>query len=286
MRKLVLFALGIGLIALAFMPVQAQDSPSSVYFLATGSSGQVSLFGWDFEGDPVQISNPDHAVRDYAVSPDGSMIAYSAAQTMWLQSGGDDAISFANLGQDAPAFPLFSPDGSQVAYSDVNGLWLAPVDGSGTPRQLLTSTILPDMNGAYDHFYTADQFVPDSNLLIVQALLWEGYTMGVLNLETGAYQELPRDIHTNGLVTSTGDLLIYGNSGYTGAFDIQTAPLDNLEASAVVVDLYALNAGVLYVEQAVEIQSGIVKARWQRLQRATRRTFFSSFLIWMSRPTP
>lgn len=259
MRKLLLFALGISLIALAFMPVQAQGSTTSVYFLATGSGGTVSLFRWDLEGDPVQISNPDHPVRDYAVSPDGSMIAYSSDQTLWMQSGADDAISFADLGQDAPAFPLFSPDGSQVAYSDVNGLRIASIDGSSEPRLFLTHTILPDMNSAFDHFYRADQFVPDSNLLIVQALIWEGSTMGVLNLDTGAYQELPRDIHTNGLVTSTGDLLIYGNSGYTGSFDIQTAPLDNLEASAVIVDLNALNAGVLYVEQAVEIQPGIVR---------------------------
>jgi hypothetical protein len=259
MRKIMLLVLGLSLIALSFMPVHAQDTPSA-YFLAVGDGGTVALFRWaSVEVEPEQITTSDSNIRDFAISPDGSMIVFSSNQQLWLQSGSDEVTALANLGQDSPAYPLFSLDGSQLAYSDVNGLWVMAVDGSSEPRLVLENTLMTDMDGAYDHFFMAKQFVPDSNSLIVQVLIWEGYTMGVLNLDTGEYQELPRDTHTNGLVTSSGVLLIYGNGGVGGEFNIQKATLDDLEGREMVVDLNALGTDVLYVEQAVEIQPGIVR---------------------------
>lgn len=272
-----LFALLLLTLTLALMlliatsaPLKAQanrlDLPAYGYFLKPDDNNVVQLWQLPVQGTPTNlITNSSTSLVDYAISNDGSQVAYTAGGQLWLQTFGERAVALTTLAEDnaiipSATYPLFSPDDSEIVYSDRNGLYVIPA--AGGQAQLIRKNIPLGANAEnaaeYRHFRPA-RFIPDSDMLIVNVSIWEGYTVGIIDLATGEYQELPRAIHTDALPLSNGDLLISGNSGMDGEFDLQIATAYDLGQRQTVLNLMPLSDMPLYVQQAVEIKPGIVR---------------------------
>ncbi len=204
------------------------------------------------------LTNAPESLVDFGLSPDAGSAAYTSAGQVWLQPfDGSAPVALVTLQSAAGAHPVLGS--TQLAYAD-DGVWVVPLDGSQEPRQLVQNTMMEGMNGVYDHYYEPSRFVDEHNSLIVNILLWEGYTVGVIDLSSGSVQELERGIHTGALPLADGRLLLYGNGAVEGAFDLQAVDWLDLNAGNVLVDLNIFEAvGPLFVEQAVETLPGMIR---------------------------
>jgi hypothetical protein len=164
------------------------------------------------------------------------------------------------MNSDRGARPVFSPDGALLAFAD-GGVWVMGTDGSD-PRMIVRSVELDATasNMGDVRVYEPYAFTRDSRALIVSIGVWEGVTVGLADSESGELQEVARDVHHRLLELADGRLLVYGNGGVAGEFDVQIASRADITNRQTVFDLLSLDVDVpLFVDQAVEIAPGIVR---------------------------
>jgi len=236
----------------------AQDAPLPVgaFYLAADENGIIQL--WRLGPEPQMLTNAAESLVDFGLNPDATSAAYTSSGQVWLQPfDGSEPVALVTLQSAAAAHPVLSS--THLAYAD-NGVWIMPLDGSEEPRLLVQNVMMEGIDNAYDHYYEPYRFVDEENSLILTILLWEGYTVGIIDLNSGTVQELARGIHTRALPLSDGRLLLYGNGGMEGAFDLQAADWADLNGGTVLVDLNMFEAvGPLFVEQAVETSPGTIR---------------------------
>lgn len=262
MRKWVWVIFAVWVAVLPAWTTVAQQAPGprpDGYFLSPDASGVWQVWRLRTSADSAeQISSAATSVVDFAVAPTGSSIAYTSAGQLWLQRlDGGAPVVLATLHTDPSAHPVFNLDGSQVAYGD-GGIWLVS-SGGGEPQQVFADPVpgrgTPD---AYP-FYQPQRFIGGTTLL-VDIGVWEGDSVGLLDLQSGTMQELAAGVHQDALPLGDGRLLLFGNSGAFGQADLQLAPISDLSQRETIVDLNALSPDKpLFVEQAVLVAPNTVR---------------------------
>ncbi|MBO6575972.1 MAG: PD40 domain-containing protein [Rhodothermales bacterium] len=79
-------------------------------------------------------------IRDAVPSPDGSMLAFTAMDRLWVSAADGSNPRRVTDDDRSEHYPAWSPDGTQLAYATWDGesghLWAARTDGRGSARQL------------------------------------------------------------------------------------------------------------------------------------------------------
>jgi dipeptidyl aminopeptidase/acylaminoacyl peptidase len=261
MLKRLVFAL---LLLLTALPTFAQSSDETRsfagYFISADENRILQVWRLADDGTTAApLTTAAESVVDYAISPDGTQLAYTSGQKLWLQTP-DETLEIASLSRERrPGRPVFNEDGSQLAYAN-GGLWL--YDLASEESQLLyeDNPYRREMTDvAPVRYYSPVQFVDDR--LIVRIGLWEGHGPGVYDFESGAVEELKRFRPSDLLMLSDGRVLVYGNNEVWGDQNLAIAPsLDDINRSEVLVDLVALSPDApLFVDDVIEIAPGIVR---------------------------
>jgi hypothetical protein len=256
------------LLVLLTSVASAQPSRSlSGTFIAADDNGVLQVWQLSADGDTVSpLTSAEKSVVDYDVSADGLKIAYTSGQAVWLKIlDGSEPFEVMPLTEPLRgAYPVFSADGEQLAFAN-GGLYLLDTVAGAEPRLLIEDVPLEEgmESVAPVRFYTPLQFVEGTDWLIVQVWLWEGGSVGVMNTQTGEFEELELLQHTELLPLSDGRALIYGNNAVFGDYNLEiAASLDDINSSEVLLDLEtvsASDAAPLFVDQAVEIEPGMVR---------------------------
>jgi len=238
------------------------------YYVAADENGVQQVFQLLLEGEPDarQLTHAEHDVITFGVAYDALGIVYISDGQLWLQPiHTEEAEALATL--SATQFyssPIFSQDGNYVAYED-NGVWLVDLANRQT-RQILANVPLAEMASNANEFriYQPDSFVIDATgavtHLIVDIGVWEWKTAGVYDLATDTLIELDGKLHTSVLALSDGRALVYGNNGADGEGSLYLADrLDAINTATPIVYFHELTEGVLFAEQAIEIETAIVR---------------------------
>jgi hypothetical protein len=256
--------------------VQAQDSaPQIAYYLAADANGIQQIYQLSLDGQfPTrQVSHAEKDVMTFEPAYDGLGLVYISDGKLWLQSIHVDEADILS-GLRATQFfstPVWSEDGQYIAFAD-NGLWLMDMS-KREKRQLLQNVELnTDASNIADlRIYQPSRFVNDANgkpaQLIVSVSLWEGGTVGVYDLASDTLQTLEGQVHTSLLPLSDGRVLVYGNNGLGGSSALDIADsIDNINAFHELANFTPADDMVVFVEQAVEIQPGMVRVFGTALQ--------------------
>ena len=123
-------------------------SVNGTVFYGQGRNAQKVRFGWrDRAGKLLEtVGQPVESPRQFALSPDGSRVAYSAGEgqpDIWvldLRRGVSTRASFSK-GQ----WPQWSPDGKQLYYRNPTGIHRKSADGSGDEELLRKRTEAADV---------------------------------------------------------------------------------------------------------------------------------------------
>jgi dipeptidyl aminopeptidase/acylaminoacyl peptidase len=163
--------------------------PDNLYFIDQ-DSGQV----WQLpdNADPMrQITTEISPVLAYDLSPDQSQIAYVVdAQLIVMALDGSNRRVLTTVVSEQSPFGLdWSPDGLQIAYTDGQGLWTMAVDGIQPPR-LLRQHIRDNQQIDRIRVYMDPRWSPDGTKLLVQAGLFEGSILAMVDAQSGETQEL------------------------------------------------------------------------------------------------
>lgn len=261
----------VNLFLLVGMTLHANDSPLNsnlTYYIASDDNGVQQVFQLllDAEQEARQLTHTKGDVITFGVAYDALGIVYISDGQLWLQSiHTAEAESLATV--SATQFnssPIFSQDGNFVAYAD-NGVWLYDLANRQT-RQILADVPLEEMasNANVFRIYEPETFVVDADgavtHLIVNVGVWEWKTAGVYDLATGELLELDGKLHTSVLALSDGRALVYGNNGVDGEGSLYLADsLDSINSATPTVYFHELTEAVLFAEQAVEIETGLVR---------------------------
>ena len=259
------------LLLLVGMTVYAENSPlesNLTYYIASDDNGVQQVFQLLLEEnqDARQLTHAEHDVINFGVAYDALGIVYISDSQLWLQPiHTEEAESLATL--SATQFwssPIFSQDGNYVAYAD-NGVWLYDLANRQT-RQILENVPLAEMATNSNDFrlFQPKSFVMDADgavtHLIVDVGVWEWKTAGVYDLATDELIELEGKLHTSILPLSDGRALVYGNNGVDGEGSLYLADsLGTINSATPLVYFHELIEGVLFAEQAVEIEPGLVR---------------------------
>ncbi|MFH0946581.1 MAG: hypothetical protein V2A76_15410, partial [Planctomycetota bacterium] len=138
------------------------------------------------DGEPIRM------LRDFAVSPDGSLLAFSWVGDLWIAPVSGGAARQLTRDEGTEESPCFSPDGSEIAFSSNRTgpslLYVVPVLG-GTPRQVSHHSeggtpleYHPDgsrllVSGNRDHFWRNSSrfFLQDLKRRGVEQVLFDDY---------------------------------------------------------------------------------------------------------------
>jgi hypothetical protein len=258
------------MLVLTIAITQAQEAaPRVTYFIAEDGTGidQVYQLVLGVHSEPRQITQAASDVITFGAAYDGLGIAYISDGELVIQAVDSDASEVLAPIAATQFFsgPVFSPDGQYLAYAD-NGVWIMDL-GTRETELVLENVPLEEMasNAAEFRIYVPEMFVMDENgmaeKLIVDVGIWEWNTVGVYDLQSGDFQELEGQFHTDLLPLADGRVLLYGNSGVAGEPTIDiAASLDDINTHTELVNFGALiENGVLFANQAVEIEPGVVR---------------------------
>lgn len=262
MRKWVWILFAVWAAVVPAWTAAAQQAPGprpDGYFLSPDASGVWQVWRLRSSADAAeQVSSAPASVIDFAVAPTGGSIAYTSAGQLWLHRlDGSAPVVLASLSNDPAAHPIFNLDGSQVAYAD-GGIWLVNSGGGEPNRVFVDPTPGRSTPDAYP-FYQPQRFI-GGNMLLVDIGVWEGDSVGLLDLQTGAMQELETGVHHDALPLGDGRLLLFGNGGVSGQANLQITPMTDLNQRETIVDLNALSPDKpLFVEQALLVEPNTVR---------------------------
>jgi Tol biopolymer transport system component len=207
--------------------VQTLPPTSPAYFLAPDAEGIVQV--WRLPGDgaaPAPVTAQTEPVSAFAVSPDNTRLAVVSGARLLTQALDADAepAQIAELSAAAAAAPAFSPDGQQIAYTD-GGIWLTPVSG-GEPQLILAD----ETAAGFERRFSAPQFAPNINALLVQVERPNIVVPGVLDLTTGEVLEIALAQSARWL--QDGRIVLYGAGRGGRAGGLALAGTDSLDQPA------------------------------------------------------
>lgn len=258
------------MLVLTIAITQAQDAaPRITYFIAEDTNGidQVYQLSLDGQSEPRQITQAENDVINFGAAYDGLGIAYISDGELVIQSVHSDSSEVVAPISATQFFsgPVFSPDGQYLAYPD-NGVWIMDLSTRDTELVLENVSLEEAASNATEYrVYAPELFVLDENgmadKLIVDVGVWEWNTVGVYDLQTGEFQELEGQRHTDLLPLADGRVLLYGNNGMAGDPTLDIAEnLDDINSSTELVDFSMLiENGILFATDAVEIEPGVVR---------------------------
>lgn len=211
-----------------------------------------------------QLTDTTHNIYAYDFTPDGQTLVFNSDNKLWIQSDQGQPTILSELSTQLPysnyegapysnAEPTISHDGKLIVYSDWHGLWRIPSEG-GEAEQL-TENIPPDPNNVSNmtSFYDP-QFLPDGTVLTGIGL-WEYSTKALVNVETGAYRQVPRYKFSDATVGYNNRFWMYGDGSFTPA-SLYRASADGIENPIEVMEtilpLLPEPAFVPYINHVVE----------------------------------
>lgn len=124
--------------------------PTSGTFLAQDFSGVAQIWQLPPDGTlPATITPAEMDIQEYALSPDGTRVAYVSNGALWLyEIGSDSPEERQTLGIAQGVTPAWSPDSAAVYYRDEqsagNGIWRVTLEGE-------PELFLADAQGAEAH---------------------------------------------------------------------------------------------------------------------------------------
>ena len=178
--------------------VQGLPLPADLFFLADGVLWRVPRDG---EALYALVRGPQRRVWAYALSPDGTQIAYIAdapdgnatLHVLDLMSGADRTLpaTLTDPPYDETAGPAWQPNGNLLAYADDAGLWLIAADGSTTPKLLFANQGQGDSSPPNTvRRYAQPCWNADGTRLLVTVTLWEGRHWLIYDMAAGTSREL------------------------------------------------------------------------------------------------
>lgn len=159
--------------------VDTVQVPQDAHFLAPDTSEVVQVWRLPSGGArAVTITPAEESITDYAVSPDGRLVAYVSGGRLWLYTVGstDDPR---DVGDGDASGLIFSRSSQSLAYvtpGAEGGVWLMNAASGQAER------VLANASGAD---YSAPQFAYNLNALLVQAEEAGGRALFVTDLNTG-----------------------------------------------------------------------------------------------------
>jgi hypothetical protein len=268
----------------------AQDmetAAQNIFYLAADENGVQQVFTQLVGGDDAgrQVTTAAANVMTYSIAGDGLGIAYISGGQVWLQSiHSEGAEAVATLaGEPTSTYRVaFSEDGNYVAYSD-KGIWLLELATRET-EMVLADVPLGGGAPSVDAFrsFKPVEFVRDEEgketKLVVESMLFEGRTVGVVDLETGELVELEPFLHNQLLVADGGEVLLYGN-GQIGPDEQRVrvaSSLDDLNTHEVAAEFNQFPSEGLYAAAAAEISPNVVRVigtGWVNIAEGQMATF-------------
>lgn len=150
--------------------------PADLYFLAGGPTTPAQVWRLPRSGAPIQWTKEPGSVVDFAISPDGTQLAYTTGRELVVaRVGGADRRVLATLSGQDPYRPIqgqpaWSPDSKQIAYVQ-DGIWAVAAEG-GQPRQLIADQ--RPQNEVETVLYMRPTWSPDAKWLLAWEQHWEG----------------------------------------------------------------------------------------------------------------
>lgn len=175
--------------------------PAALYYEAKDGAGHLQLFRLAPDGfTSAQVTSESEDVGAYDVSPIDGRIAYILNNALILMNGdGSSRTVLADGGPPSDAGYTaktisslrFSPDDSQLAYG-MNGLNFYDL-AAGTTTNVLTDQF-SDAGGLtlLKEGYSPNEFSPDGSKLLVNIGYYEGGTLGIYDMASGAFNQLSR----------------------------------------------------------------------------------------------
>ncbi len=136
-------------------------APSGALLVAPPSVFESRLLWVSTAGVERPIRGPARGFLNPRVSPDGRLIAFSEAGTIWTLDPERNTVTRVSASRDpSVGFPLWSRDGKRLYYRSAEGLRLQSADGEGA------STLLPN-TAATDY---PNSISPDGSTLVLLRL--------------------------------------------------------------------------------------------------------------------
>lgn len=259
----------------AVMGSSAQDTApagQNIFYIAADDNGVQQVFtqivGGEDHGETRQVTTAETDVTTYSVAGDGLGVAYISGGQVWLQSihsEGAEAVATLTGQPESVRRVAFDEDGNHVAYAD-DGIWL--LDLATRETALILADVPMDTNTP--NFETVRGFQPvefarddegEETKLVVESWLFEGKTVGVLDLNTGELIELEPFLHQRLLVADSGEVLLYGN-GQIGPDEqrVRVAnSINDLNTHEVAAEFNQFPSEGLYAWDAAEISPNVVR---------------------------
>ena len=134
-------------------PTVAADQ--TLVYLDGSGQGQQQLVWHGRRGERIgEIGQPQAAISEPALSPDGKLVAVSASEgsspgDIWIHDISRSLKTRLSFAPEDESLPVWSPDGKQIAYSHRhNGqsdILVKPADGSGEAQPLVSTDAREDL---------------------------------------------------------------------------------------------------------------------------------------------
>ena len=125
----------------------------TLVYLDSRTSGQQQLVWRDRSGERIgEIGQPQPAISEPALSPDGKLVAVSANEgsrpDIWIHDISRSVKSRLSFAPEDKSMPVWSPDGKQSVYSHRHSgqsdILVKPADGSGEAQPLVSTQAWED----------------------------------------------------------------------------------------------------------------------------------------------
>ena len=134
-----------------FYPTFSPDGAQIAYFDGGGDmDNTLRVMNADGSGVRVVIDQEFGHVHDLAWSPDGSRLAFQAAdggpvriEHVWIVGVDGSGLTEVSQGGAWGAAPRWSPSGRQLAFESAGGIWVINADGSGLRQVALPGRRAP-----------------------------------------------------------------------------------------------------------------------------------------------
>jgi Tol biopolymer transport system component len=197
-----------------------------IYLAAYPKPSELFRVGLD-GGEPVQITQSNGKVADFAVDPAGERIVYSVineqhGRNLWqMGHAGENARILLDCGPDRCSTPDFAPDGLRLTYTREPGP-LGPGMPYGAPRPwMLDFTIGQTGDGVTRPVYSDQQIIgygPTWSSDGRRLAIWDGVNGGIRVLELGSGLEtfISTESGNTGSWSPDGDRLVFTRYGTVG----------------------------------------------------------------------
>lgn len=181
-----ILVLAVLVLAFCAMLAMGSDTGRIVWSSTRAGDGKLNLWGINPDGThAVQITTTFHAALYPAVSPDGSRIAFSSADsgTWYIYLIDSDGKHLSQFTDFSSAVPDWSLDGARLVFNsdhdnepkDTPDLWAMDIDGTNL-TELVDNPPVADFNA---------QWSPDGKSLLFATDRNKTYDLYVLKLSTG-----------------------------------------------------------------------------------------------------